>query len=180
MVEANGNFIMLDSKSLSIKSENRSSFALDKITSVPMDYLALSFVEEPEVVNEVKTLFKGVKVIAKIETLIGVEKSEQILDSADGIIIARGDLGLNVPIRNLYRIEKKLADSAKEKGKICYAATDIMQSMRSRFFPSRADINDFFYLKTLDVDGYIISLQLAVSDNIRTTFRYMKMMDECL
>lgn len=180
VVEARGDFPMLDSKSISVKSPAKTTFSLKDITSVPMDYLALSFVESPEVIKEVKLLFRDAKIIAKIETLKGVENSRQIIDAADGIMIARGDLGLNVPVKDFFRIEKELAELAKERRKICYAATDIMQTMRNRFFPSRADINDFYNLMTLGVDGYVISLQLAVSDHVSNAFRYMKMMDERL
>lgn len=180
VVEASGDFPMLDSKSLSMKSPSKTAFSLNDIASVPMDYLALSFVESQEVIKEVKTLFQDAKIIAKIETLRGIENSRQIIDAADGLMIARGDLGLNVPIKDFFKIEKELADLAKEKRKICFVATDIMQTMRNRFFPSRADINDFYHLMTLGVDGYVISLQLAVSDHVSNAIRYMKMMDERL
>lgn len=180
VMEANGDFPMLDSKSLSMKSPSKTAFSLKDITTVPMDYLALSFVENPDEIQEVRSLFGDVKIIAKIETFTGARNSSLIIDAADGVMIARGDLGLNAPINSLFRIEKELAELAQEKGKICFAATDIMQTMRNRFFPSRADINDFSYLTTLCVNGYVISLQLAVSDHVATALKYMRVIDEQL
>lgn len=180
VMESNGDFSMLDSKSLSKKSASKTAFPIYDIEAVPMDYLALSFVEDAEEIREVRHVFKDVKIIAKIETLAGVRNSSVIMDEADGIMIARGDLGLNAPIHSLLKFENELAEMAQRKGKICFAATDIMQTMRNRFFPSRADITDFSYLASLGVDGYVISLQLAVSDNVSNAIKYMKMIDQRL
>ena len=114
------------------------------------------------------------------DIVAGARNSSRIVDVADGVMIARGDLGMNAPINSLFKIEKELAELAREKRKICFAATDIMQTMRNRFFPSRADINDFSYLTTLGVNGYVISLQLAVSDHIGAAIKYMRVIDEQL
>lgn len=178
--EANGDFSMLDSKSLSMKSTSKAAFTLNDIIGIPMDYLALSFVEDTNEIKGARSIFGDVKIIGKIETITGVKKCSQILEESDGVMIARGDLGLNAPINTLFAIEKELAGLAKEKGKVCYVATDIMQTMRNRFFPSRADINDFSYLTTLGLDGYIISLQLAVSEHIDTAIDYMRAIDDSL
>ncbi len=112
------------------------------------DYVAISFVSKAsdiddfwKVVTDSGLDYKP-KVIAKIETLEGVKNIESILNNSDGIMIARGDLALQVDFHRLGVIQKQLLNLAKSKAKYCIIATQMLESIINRHIPSRAEILD--------------------------------------
>ena len=110
------------------------------------DYLAISFVSSKEDVLEVKEILDSfnndMKIICKIESKKGVENLKEILEVSDGIMVARGDLGEEVPMPLLPVYQKQMIKAARENGKICIVATEMLESMIKNSRPTRAEVTD--------------------------------------
>lgn len=114
---------------------------------VDADFLALSFVNKKEDVLEVKKLLTkfgkpSIKLISKIESNLGVKNAHEILDVSDGLMVARGDLGVEVDFTKLPIIQKQLIEECNAHGKLCVTATQMLESMTTASRPTRAEISD--------------------------------------
>ena len=107
-----------------------------------VDYLAISFVRCPEDVQKAQSLSAGIPVIAKIEKPEAVDCFEQILAQADGIMVARGDLGVELGPESVPLIQKRLIEQTNAVGKVVITATEMLDSMRLRPRPTRAEASD--------------------------------------
>lgn len=115
------------------------------LAAMGADALAVSFVQHERDIRAVKSLFLKNKcpfLIAKIETKQGVERAEHILKEADGLMVARGDLGLALKIEDLPIIQKDLIDCALKMSKPVITATQMLASMSNNIIPTRAEITD--------------------------------------
>ena len=110
------------------------------------DFIAASFVRCKEDVLEVRKLLDAkkspMKIIAKIENMQGIKNLDEILDVADGIMVARGDMGVEVPMEDVPVIQKKLIRKANAKGKQVITATQMLESMTRNPRPTRAETTD--------------------------------------
>ena len=111
------------------------------------DYLALSFVSDKQNVLDVKEFLKSngadnIKIIAKIENAKGVKNAEEILDVCDGLMVARGDLGVEIPLEKIPPIQKRLISLCNVKRKFCIVATEMLESMTNSTRPTRAEVSD--------------------------------------
>ncbi len=112
-----------------------------------VDYIAASFVRSADDVKEVRKLLEenggsDIKIIAKIESTGGIEEFENILEAADGIMVARGDLGVEVAYEKLPGIQKRIIRRCVQSGKIAITATQMLESMISSAVPTRAEVTD--------------------------------------
>ena len=112
-----------------------------------VDYIAASFVRTQEDVEQLRTLLnnnggKDIKIIAKIESTQGVDNFEHILPKVDGIMIARGDMGVELAFERLPGIQKRIIKRCLESGKIAITATQMLESMVENPVPTRAEITD--------------------------------------
>ena len=110
------------------------------------DFIAASFVRTKEDVLEVRRILdiKGsdMKIIAKIENMQGIENVEEILEVADGIMVARGDMGVEIPLEEVPVLQKRLIKLANAKGKHVITATQMLESMIKNPRPTRAEATD--------------------------------------
>lgn len=110
------------------------------------DFLAASFARTKEDILEVRKILdaKGsnMKIIAKIENMQGIENVEEILDAADGIMVARGDMGVEIPLAEVPVLQKRLIKMAVAKGKHVITATQMLESMIKNPRPTRAEATD--------------------------------------
>lgn len=110
-----------------------------------VDYVALSFVRTAEDVRTLKSLFPknfNPVIISKIETEKALEKIDEILDESDGIMIARGDLAIEIPREKVPVVQKMLINKAKDKRKLIVTATQMLESMINSPVPTRAEVSD--------------------------------------
>lgn len=112
-----------------------------------VDYIAASFVRTANDVLAIREILKEynnseIKIIAKIESTQGIENFEEILDVADGIMVARGDMGVEVAYEMLPGIQKRFIRRCVQSGKIVITATQMLESMTTSPMPTRAEITD--------------------------------------
>ena len=110
------------------------------------DYLALSFVNTADDVRQVRNIIEesegDARLIAKIESRTGIDNIDKIIEVCDGIMIARGDLGAEIPIEELPIIQKNIIRKCRENGKFAIVATEMLASMYDNPRPTRAEVSD--------------------------------------
>ncbi len=111
------------------------------------DFIAASFVRNQDDVKKLRKLLnvnggEKIKIIAKIENRSGIENLEPILDIADGVMIARGDMGVEVPFDQLPAIQKNIIKACYRRGRIVITATQMLESMTEHPRPTRAEVSD--------------------------------------
>lgn len=110
------------------------------------DIIAASFVRSANCINTIKEILKKqnskMLVIAKIENAEGIENMDEIIDAADGIMVARGDLGVEVNATEVPYLQKQLIKKCNEKGKVVITATQMLDSMIENPRPTRAEVTD--------------------------------------
>lgn len=132
------------------------------------DLIAMSFVNEVSDVEAIKKLLpeKNMpRLIAKIESSRGVENVDAILDHCDGLMVARGDLGVEIAQGRLPKIQHILIDKARRKSKISIVATEMLESMISSLRPTRAEINDVANAVYQGASAVMLSAETAVGVN---------------
>lgn len=112
-----------------------------------IDFIACSFVSRKQDILDIRNFLtehtdKPIGIIAKIENQSGIDNIEEIAEVSDGIMVARGDLGVEVPFEKLPSIQKKLISICRKKGKISITATEMLESMIHNARPTRAEISD--------------------------------------
>lgn len=116
---------------------------LEFICDLGVDWLALSFVQRPEDVTEARALVKGrAAIMSKIEKPAGVKRFDEILAVSDGIMVARGDLGVELPVQNVPPIQKRLIRRCRAAAKPVIVATQMLESMIDSPMPTRAEVSD--------------------------------------
>lgn len=127
-----------------------------------VDYLAVSFVRNESDMLLAKELAGGTPVIAKIERREALENFNDILKVADGVIIARGDLGDNIPIEYLPFVQRALISRANQAGVPVATATEMLLSMTERKRPTRAEVTDVAYAIMHGSDAVMLSEETAI------------------
>ena len=110
------------------------------------DYLALSFVNTKDDVVEAREIIAeaggDALIISKIESQSGIDNIDEIIDVSDGIMVARGDLGVEVPMEELPMLQKSIIRKCRQKGKFAIVATEMLASMYESPRPTRAEVSD--------------------------------------
>ncbi|MBV8795457.1 MAG: pyruvate kinase, partial [Hyphomicrobiales bacterium] len=127
-----------------------------------IDWIALSFVQRPEDIDEVKAIAKGrALVMAKIEKPQAVQRIEEIMAVADALMVARGDLGVEMPLERVPGIQKTLTRLARRLGKPVVVATQMLESMISAPVPTRAEVSDVATAVFEGADAIMLSAESA-------------------
>ena len=113
------------------------------------DFIAMSFVRNRSNVEELRTLLSAnnasnIKIISKIENQEGIENLDEIIESSDGVMVARGDLGIEVPIEKLPVYQRDIVKKSMAQGKFVIVATHLLETMIENPFPTRAEVSDIF------------------------------------
>lgn len=132
------------------------------------DYIAASFVRNAETVQKIRTLIDEAggrtKIIAKIESEEGLECLDEIIDAADGIMVARGDLGVEIEARRIPQIQREIITKCNEKGKLVITATQMLDSMIRNPRPTRAEVTDVANAVYEGSDAVMLSGETASGD----------------
>ncbi len=147
-----------------------------KAAHAKLDFLGVSFVQTPQDIARVKKLLPkkdGPLVIAKIETAKAVEHINSILDFADGLMIARGDLGFSIPLSELPFVQKELIRLCLKRAKPVITATQMLESMIHNHFPTRAEVSDVANAILDGTDAVMLSAETALGDFPEETVRIM-------
>lgn len=159
----------LDVRALTDKDKEDLQFGVEH----DVDYVAVSFVQTPDDILDVRYLIKEyekemnlipehpIRIIAKIERPAAVERIDEILDVADGIMIARGDLGIEIAAAEVPLVQKKLIDKALCAAKPVIVATQMLDSMQENPRPTRAEVSDVANAVIDHTDAVMLSNETA-------------------
>lgn len=135
---------------------------LDAVLEAGVDWVALSFVQRADDVAEVKKIARGrALVMAKIEKPQAVERLDAILEVADALMVARGDLGVEMPIERVPGIQKRITRLARRFGKPVVVATQMLESMITAPIPTRAEVSDVATAIFEGADAIMLSAESA-------------------
>jgi len=147
---------------LPILSE-RDKISISSALNNDYDFLSVSFTRTRKDIEEVRKVIgqSDIKIIAKIENQEGLDHFDEILSTADGIMIARGDLGIEIPYEKLPIIQKQLIYRCRTVGKPVIVATQMLESMRENIRPTRAEISDVANAVMDGVDAVMLSAETS-------------------
>ena len=142
------------------------------------DYLALSFVSSKDDVLEAREILKennreDMKIISKIESVTGIENLDEIIEASDGIMVARGDLGVEVPMEMLPIYQQMIITKCREAGKFCIVATEMLVSMKKSIRPTRAEVSDVANAVFNGTDAVMLSDETTIGQYPAETVKIM-------
>lgn len=150
--------VMLPLSAMTEKDRKDLAVALE----MGVDWIALSFVQRPEDVEEAKKIIAGrAGLIAKIEKPSAVHQLKKIIEAADGLMVARGDLGVELPLEDVPSIQKRLIAKARSAGKPVIVATQMLESMINSPTPTRAETSDVATAVYDGADAVMLSAETA-------------------
>jgi pyruvate kinase len=163
--------------SLTQKDLEDAAFALE----YNVDWIALSFVRKADDIHELRKFIqskgKDTAIIAKIEKPEALVQLEEIIKVADGIMIARGDLGVELPFSQVPTVQKRIVQLCIEQGKPVIIATQMLESMIQNFRPTRAEANDVANAVTDGADALMLSGETSIG---QYPFEAVKSMHEII
>ncbi len=138
---------------------------LEFVCDLGVDWLALSFVQRPEDVHEARALVRDrAAILSKIEKPSAVMDFERILEASDAIMVARGDLGVELPVQNVPPIQKRLVRRCRAVAKPVIVATQMLESMIDSPMPTRAEVSDVATAIYEGADAIMLSAESAAGD----------------
>jgi len=138
---------------------------LEFVCDLGIDWLALSFVQRPEDVEEARALARGrAAILAKIEKPAALRAFDAILAAADGVMVARGDLGVELPVHAVPPIQKQLVRKARAAAKPVIVATQMLESMITSPMPTRAEVSDVATAIYEGADAVMLSAESAAGN----------------
>jgi len=151
---------------------------LEFLVTKPVDYIALSFVRKPEDIIQLKDWLekkgKIIPVIAKIEKKEAIDSFESILNAADGIMVARGDLGVELSVAKVPVLQKEIIKKCNENGKLVITATQMLESMINSPLPTRAEAADVANAVWDGTDVVMLSGETSVGKHPVDTVKMMR------
>jgi pyruvate kinase len=153
--------VILPLSPLTDKDREDLSFALD----MGADWIALSFVQRPEDVEEIRKLIDGrARVMSKLEKPSAIDHLQAIIELSDGIMVARGDLGVECPPESVPILQKRIIGAARQAGKPVVVATQMLDSMVHAPAPTRAEASDVATAVYDGADAVMLSAETATGD----------------
>ena len=153
--------VVLPVTALSDKDRDDLNFALD----LGIDWVGLSFVQRPEDVYAARDIIGDrAAIVAKIEKPAAIDRLREIVEAADGIMVARGDLGVELPLEEVPGLQKRIVRAARSAGKPVIVATQMLESMVHASLPTRAEISDVATAIYDGADAVMLSAESAVGN----------------
>lgn len=143
-----------------------------------LDFIALSFVRNAKEIDEVRRFTKknghpSVQLISKIENAVAVRNIGEIIAASDGVMIARGDLGSEIPLETLPAIQDEIVLRCREAGKPVIVATHMLESMIKNPLPTRAEVTDIAHAAVTGADSTMLSGETAAGKHPFESLRIM-------
>jgi len=142
-----------------------------------IDFLAVSFVKDAKEINEIRSFYKEAggqgKIVAKIERTEAYYNIDELIDASDVLMVARGDLGIEMGFAELTGIQKEIIKKTRRKNKVVITATEMMQSMIHNQSPTRAEVADVSNAVMDGTDAVMLSAETAIGDNPITVISTM-------
>jgi pyruvate kinase len=150
--------VVIPLAALTPKDRSDMAFALD----AGVDWIAMSFVQRPEDVAEGRKLIEGrAALLAKIEKPSAVARLEEIIEGCDGVMVARGDLGVELPPEAVPPLQKRIVETARRMGRPVIVATQMLESMITSPSPTRAEVSDVATAVYDGADAIMLSAESA-------------------
>ena len=141
------------------------------------DFLALSFVNSKDNILAVREILKehnsSMKIISKIESGVALKNIDEIIEYSDGIMVARGDLGVEIPCEEIPIAQKEIIRKCREQGKACIVATEMLASMYTSSRPTRAEVTDIANAVLDGCDAVMLSGETTVGKYPVEAVKYM-------
>lgn len=139
---------------------------LDAVLAInDVDWVALSFIQRPEDLAEVRKITRGrVALMSKIEKPQALERIDEIIELSDALMVARGDLGVEMPIESVPGIQKQLIRLCRRAGKPVVVATQMLESMIAAAVPTRAEVSDVATAVFEGADAVMLSAESAAGE----------------
>jgi pyruvate kinase len=135
---------------------------LDAALNEGVDWIAVSFVQRPDDVAEVKKIARGrAMVLSKIEKPQAIARLDEIIEMSDALMVARGDLGVEMPLERVPGLQKRITRMARRLGKPVVVATQMLESMISSPVPTRAEVSDVAQAVFEGADAVMLSAESA-------------------
>lgn len=131
------------------------------------DFLALSFVNSKEDIFEAKKILEeqnctDMQIVSKVESVEAIQNIDEIIEHSDGVMVARGDLGVEIPVQELPILQKMIVEKCRKKGKFCIVATEMLTSMQKNARPTRAEVSDIANAVLDRTDAVMLSGETTV------------------
>ena len=150
--------VVVPMAALTDKDRRDLTFALDH----NVDWIALSFVQRPEDLAEARLLIQGRAVLlAKIEKPSAIDRLEEIIEQCDGVMVARGDLGVELPPESVPPLQKRIVEVSRRLGRPVVVATQMLESMITSPSPTRAEVSDVATAVYDGADAIMLSAESA-------------------
>lgn len=148
-----------------------------------VDFISASFIRRPQDIKDIRDILAAkkndhIKIISKIENQEGVSNMEEIIALSDGVMVARGDLGVDVDAWDLPAIQKEMIYLAQASGKIVVTATQMLDSMQQNPRPTRAEVSDVHNAVLDGTSATMLSGESAQGDYPLEAVTYMAKIDE--
>ena len=142
------------------------------------DFLALSFVSSKDDVLAARAILKeqnreDMQIISKIESHTAIKNLDEIIESSDGIMVARGDLGVEMPMNQLPILQKEIIEKCRKKGRSVIVATEMLASMYTSSRPTRAEISDVANAVLDGTDAVMLSGETTIGKHPADAVKYM-------
>lgn len=139
---------------------------IDFAIQMSVDFIAVSFVKTPDVINNLKSYLssrsdKTIEIVAKIESHDSVPNAQHIIEASDGVMIARGDLGAQIPLEDVPSVQKEIVMRCRQMGKPVIVASHLLQSMIEYPTPTRAEVADISDVVRQRADALMLSGESA-------------------
>lgn len=153
--------VVVPMAALTDKDRSDLAFALEQ----HVDWIALSFVQRPDDLAEARKLIQGkASLLAKIEKPAAIERLDEIVEMCDGVMVARGDLGVELPPQDVPPLQKRIVETARRQGKPVVVATQMLESMIHSPTPTRAEVSDVATAIYDGADAIMLSAESAAGE----------------